>query len=171
MRERNSHCGFCGTRFVDGAGWPRTCAACGNITYLNPVPVAVMVLPVGDGVLCVRRNIAPKVGELALPGGYMGLGESWQDAAARELFEETGVRVDGKSVRDLLTRSTPDGRQLIVFGVGPDIRPRDLPAFVPNEETQEMVVIDAPRELAFTTHTEALALYWSRFRKPHGGAA
>jgi ADP-ribose pyrophosphatase YjhB (NUDIX family) len=42
-------------------------------------------------VLLVRRNIEPQIGQLALPGGYMNLGETWQQAGARELFEETGT--------------------------------------------------------------------------------
>jgi hypothetical protein len=37
---------------------------------------------------------------------------------------------------------------------------RDLPAFVPNEETQETCIVTAPQELAFSTHTEALREYF-----------
>ena len=38
---------------------------------------------------------------------------------------------------------------------------QDLPPFVPNEETQEVCVVTAPQELAFSTHTEALREYFA----------
>jgi 8-oxo-dGTP pyrophosphatase MutT (NUDIX family) len=39
----------------------------------------------------VRRAIPPARDTLALPGGFIDYGESWQNAAARELREETGI--------------------------------------------------------------------------------
>jgi ADP-ribose pyrophosphatase YjhB (NUDIX family) len=60
--------------------------------YRNPIPVVVLAVPVEDlGVLMVRR-VKPPAG-LALPSGYIEHGELWPDAAARELAEETGIRV------------------------------------------------------------------------------
>src|SRR4029079_9297124 len=88
---RNSHCGWCGALFAV-ATWPRACV-CGNTSYANPIPVAVVLLPVGDGLLTIRRGIPPQLGKLALPGGFMELGETWQESAARELREETGIVV------------------------------------------------------------------------------
>lgn len=88
--DRHAHCGPCGARFPEGLAFPRRCAACGHVTYVNPVPVAVLLLPVDDGLLVIRRAIEPRKGQLALPGGFIDLGESWQAAAARELREETG---------------------------------------------------------------------------------
>ena len=52
-----------------------------------------VVLLQGDAVLLARRGQAPALGEWSLPGGVQQLGESCEDAARRELAEETGLRV------------------------------------------------------------------------------
>ena len=60
-------CSFCGTRFPPSENWPRTCPACHNTTYRNPLPVAVMLVPVEEkGLLLIRRLVEPQAGKLAL---------------------------------------------------------------------------------------------------------
>jgi NADH pyrophosphatase NudC (nudix superfamily) len=83
MASRDSHCSYCGAAYAPEQPWPRRCAACGETTYRNPTPVAVAVLPVDDGVLVISRSIPPRAGLLALPGGFVDHGESWQRAVAR----------------------------------------------------------------------------------------
>ena len=65
--RKNAFCSYCGQPFIVDQAWPRTCGNCRQITYLNPLPVAIAVLPVDGGLLCVRRGIEPAVGELAFP--------------------------------------------------------------------------------------------------------
>src|SRR4051812_34328648 len=101
---QNSFCSYCGARYQPDATWPRVCAACGETTWRNPLPVAVALLPItmpegGPGLVVVRRDIDPGRGELSLPGGFMEVGESWQEAAVRELREETGISADAADVR------------------------------------------------------------------------
>jgi ADP-ribose pyrophosphatase len=45
-----------------------------------------------DRVLLVRRRDPPNAGQWAVPGGSIRLGETLQEAAEREVLEETGVR-------------------------------------------------------------------------------
>jgi ADP-ribose pyrophosphatase YjhB (NUDIX family) len=151
MPDRYAHCTFCGARFTANQPWPRRCAACGEVSYLNPKPVAVAVQPVGAGLLAVRRGIPPARDQLALPGGFVEVGETWQEAAIRELAEETGLAADPHAVRLFDTLSAPDGT-LLVFGLLPPIAA--LPDFAPNDETLELAVLDGPQELAFSLHTQ-----------------
>ncbi len=161
MFTQHSHCSYCGHPFEIDQAWPRVCAACGNTSFLNPLPVAVVLLPVDDGVLAVRRNIEPQIGRLALPGGYINRGESWQQAGARELLEETGVVIQPEGLREFRVKSAPRGTTLMIFGEAPALRSQDLPRFVPNAETQEICLLTAPQELAFSTHTETLQEYFA----------
>jgi ADP-ribose pyrophosphatase len=44
-------------------------------------------------VLLVRRGAAPALGLWAIPGGVLELGETLQEAAEREILEETGITI------------------------------------------------------------------------------
>ncbi len=156
---KDSHCSYCGTAFPADAPWPRRCARCGNATYRNPLPVSVVLLPIDDGLLLVRRVNNPQAGKLVLPGGFIEVGETWQEAGAREVFEETGFTVAPGGIRLFDALSAPDGT-LLVFGLAPPQSSRTLPPFVPSSETSEMTVARRPMELAFSTHTEVVARYW-----------
>lgn len=157
MPEKNSHCSYCGRAFEPGLRWPRRCAGCGRTSFVNPTPVAVVIQPVDGQVVLIRRGIEPGVGLLALPGGYMDLGESWQSAAAREMREETGIVIDPAGLVEFRVRSTPDGLLVVVFAVAPPLPRRSLPRFRPTDETTELVLVGEPCPLAFDLHTEVLA--------------
>jgi ADP-ribose pyrophosphatase YjhB (NUDIX family) len=162
VRRKNSHCSYCGQPFADAQPWPRTCAPCGNITYANPVPVAITLVPVDGGVLCIRRTIEPAIGEVALPGGFMEVHETWQEGCVRELREETGVVIDVDEVQLFRAYSAASEGFLLLFGLAAPRRLQDLPAFVHNEETSEMIVVQQPQELAFPLHTRVLREYFQQ---------
>jgi ADP-ribose pyrophosphatase YjhB (NUDIX family) len=121
------------------------------------LPVVVMLVPVEGGLLAVRRGIEPGRGKLALPGGYLGMDETWQEAGAREVFEETGVTIDPAGIREIAVRSTRDGA-LLIFGLAAPLAA--LPAFQYDAETLECAILEAPAELAFPLHTEIVAAYF-----------
>jgi 8-oxo-dGTP pyrophosphatase MutT (NUDIX family) len=152
MPDRYAHCTFCGARFMPGQPWPRRCAACGETSYLNPAPVAVVLQPVGDGLLVIRRG--------TLPGGYIEVGEAWQEAAVRELREETGLRADPDAVRLFDAASAPDGT-LLIFGLLPPAP--EVPAFR-SDESRGRGVLSEPAELGFDLHTRAADRWFAERR-------
>lgn len=161
---RNSHCSFCGERFAPDSLWPRECAGCGNKSYQNPLPVVVVLVPVGEGIVGVRRNIEPQKGTVTLPGGFLDLGESWQEGGRREVLEETGIEITGGELQLFEVMNGLDDT-LVIFGLAP---PQPAAALHPfsSEETQEVLLIERPREMGFTMHTEVLARYFRE--KAHG---
>lgn len=162
LYQKDACCSYCGHPFDPGQEWPRLCANCGNVTYRNPLPVSVVLLPVGSGLLTVRRNIAPGEGKLALPGGFIEAPETWQEAGARELLEETGIAVDPLALEPFDVVSTPDDT-LIVFGLAPPVDD-DLPPFRPGAESSQRVIIREPVEMAFPLHAQVVADYFNRRR-------
>lgn len=158
MYSQDSHCSFCGTQFPENLPWPRRCDNCSNTSYKNPLPVAVLLLPVDEGVLTIRRAVEPRKGQLALPGGFIEVGESWQAAAARELYEEAGINIDPAHVTLYQVHSAPDGTVLI-FGVAPPRQSVNLPLFIPTSESSERIIVTTPIPLAFPLHTAVLADY------------
>jgi len=164
---QHDHCSYCGTRYAEGLNWPRLCVGCGETTWSNPLPVAVVLLPVTDidghtGLVVVRRDIEPFRGELALPGGFIETGESWREAAVRELREETTLTAKADEVWLFDVHSS--SRSLLVFGILPARAADDLPEPTPTEEVTEWLVLTEPVRLAFPSHTEAMEAFFAGAR-------
>ncbi|RSM77321.1 NUDIX domain-containing protein [Kibdelosporangium aridum] len=162
--KRDAYCSSCGTAYADTSGYPRVCSGCGMQTWANPTPVAIVLVPVKDGsrtgLLVVRRAIPP-VGQLALVGGFVDQGETWQQAGARELCEEAGMLVDSATLQPMWFTSTePDPRHVLLFSLALEMQASDLPPFTPNSEASERGVIFGPRGLAFSLHEEAALKYF-----------
>ncbi|MQS35890.1 NUDIX domain-containing protein [Streptomyces katsurahamanus] len=156
---KDSYCGNCGAPYGSAAGWPRTCPACGDTAYRNPLPVAVALQPVcdadGAGLVVITRAIEPGRGGIALPGGFIDFGEEWQEAVVRELAEETGIQAAARDVRLADALSAPSGH-LLLFGLLPERPAGELPPAAPTDETTGRHLLRTPAELAFPLHTTAV---------------
>ncbi len=179
MRDR--FCSYCGTAYAEPLSYPRTCinAACGVTVWSNPIPVCVALVPVrrGDevGLLALRRGIEPRLGLLALPGGFLEDHESWQGGAARELREEVDVVIDPKSLRPFwYASSAPRPNRVLLFSEATPVDLASLPPFTPNHETLERGVVWGPDGLdevfAFPLHAEAARRWFDAagVTGPHG---
>jgi ADP-ribose pyrophosphatase YjhB (NUDIX family) len=93
-------CNACGHavefRVPEGDHLPRhLCPNCGHIQYHNPKVIVGVVPEAADGrVLMCRRNIEPRLGLWTFPAGFMELGETSAQGAAREALEEAQATVD-----------------------------------------------------------------------------
>jgi ADP-ribose pyrophosphatase YjhB (NUDIX family) len=97
-------CSACGHEVVyrvpdDGDHLPRhVCPACKTVHYLNPKLIVGVIPEAADGrILMCKRNIEPRFGKWTFPAGFMELGETSAQGAAREALEESQaeVEVDG----------------------------------------------------------------------------
>lgn len=131
----------------------------GHEEWFSPKPVAVAILRVGPTVVLVQRAIAPKIGDWCLPGGFVQRGETFAAAAARELFEETGISVPIANFMYLCEAAVLEAGVNLVFFVAywPDNTP--LPAFVHDHESFAVTtcsMTQLPENMAFPTHVEAI---------------
>lgn len=72
----------------------KQCSTCGFVYYFNPSSAVACFIknPQGE-LLCVRRAKEPAKGTLDLPGGFVDMHESAEEAARREVKEETGLEL------------------------------------------------------------------------------
>ncbi len=107
------------------------CADCGYVMYDNPKIIVGSVVAVGDRVLMCRRAIEPRKGFWTLPAGYMELGETLQEGAAREAREEAEAAITTEGILGVFDIARIGQVQVIfrarftdpeqpVFGPGPE---------------------------------------------------
>jgi len=159
------HCRKCGHKVEkrlpdDGDSRERDiCTVCSTVHYINPLNVVGTVPILGDRVLLCKRNIEPRWGKWTLPAGFMELGESTAQGAARETREEAGALFE---MEDLFTvMSVPRVGQVHLY-----YRARlTSELFEPGHETLEARLFREDEipwdELAFRTVRETLLRYFA----------
>ncbi|MBE7939936.1 MULTISPECIES: NUDIX hydrolase [Ramlibacter] len=163
------HCRNCGAAVVlrvpdDGDTRQRAvCPVCNTIHYQNPLNVVGTVPYLGDRVLLCKRNIEPRWGKWTLPAGFMELGESTAQGAARETDEEAGAQIVMEGLQSML--SVPRVGQVHIY-----YRARLLSeTFNPGHETLETRMFTEDEvpwdELAFRTVRETLRCYFEDRRR------
>jgi ADP-ribose pyrophosphatase YjhB (NUDIX family) len=70
------------------------CRGCGYIHYVNPKIIAGCIIEQDGKYLLCQRAIPPRPGTWTLPAGFMESGETTEQAALREVWEESGVRAE-----------------------------------------------------------------------------
>lgn len=163
-RPRIRHCRACGSAVTyrvpaDDNRERAMCGSCQHIDYENPLNVVGTVPVWEDSVLLCRRNIEPRHGFWTLPAGFMELGETTAEGAARETDEEAGAQIE---IGELFTlMNVPRVGQVHLY-----YRARLLSdRFNPGHETQEARLFTEAEipwdEIAFRTVKETLEAYFA----------
>ena len=111
-RRRHGHCAVCGqpSEARDG-GWKRQCPACEAEHFPRTDPVVIMLAYHGDRCMLGRQEAWPK-GMFSALAGFLEPGESIEEACARELAEEAGLRT--RKVRYHSTQPWPYPSSLMI---------------------------------------------------------
>lgn len=142
------------------------CPSCGTIQYVNPKMVVGCIPEAEDGrILMCRRNIEPRLGKWTFPAGFLEVGETSDEGAARETLEEALADVEITGLLCLL--DIPQVHQMyLVYRA----RLRPGSGFGPTHESSEVRLMEEaeiPWEgLAFPTIVTALELFFEDRR--HG---
>ncbi|MCC5780525.1 NUDIX domain-containing protein [Nitratireductor sp. B36] len=129
----------------------------GRVVYDNTPTVVAVLVPYGKKLLAIRRGNDPGKGLLGLPGGYHMRGETWQEAGAREVLEETGITIRPDQLRLISMETDEYGNNLVIARCpGPQ---RCVDPITTPEEVQEIVYLEkTPRvkDVAFPRHHYAM---------------
>ena len=91
--ERHGFCANCGAQTeMRDAGYRRHCKTCATDHFPRTDPVIIIAVRHGNRMLLGRQNSWPE-GMYSTLAGFMEPGETIEEAARREVFEEAGVRV------------------------------------------------------------------------------
>jgi ADP-ribose pyrophosphatase YjhB (NUDIX family) len=136
MRAPIKFCNKCGREVVsevpDGDNRARlVCKHCRAVHYVNPLIVAGCVAVYEDSVLLCKRAIEPRSGYWTVPAGFMEIGESVSEAAARETWEEACAKVELGALTTVV--DVIQARQVHIFFEGSMTEP----VFAAGDETLE----------------------------------
>ncbi|HVB60950.1 MAG TPA: NUDIX hydrolase [Ktedonobacteraceae bacterium] len=141
IMPRFKYCPMCATPLVEQDiyhGLRLTCPDCGFINFLEPKVVAVIVIEDEDKILLGKRNIDPGMGRWSFVSGYVERGEKLEEAAIREVKEETNL--DVRLERLIGIYSERDNPHIVIA----------FAASITNNNTNEIVAQpDEVSELAF----------------------
>jgi ADP-ribose pyrophosphatase YjhB (NUDIX family) len=158
--EDVNHCPRCGQ--PPSIDFPRSirCPACGYGAYYNPKPVACAIPRDESGRLwLLRRGFEPNVGKWSMPGGFVDLGESVEDAAKREVMEEMAIEIELTGLVGVYSRAEDRTVVVVYAAIARGIPSRTEEAL----EVRAFAPVDIPwQTLAFWSDERALRDHLSR---------
>jgi len=158
-------CSACGASLIleipEGDNRERhVCGQCETIHYVNPKNVVGCLLSWQGRILLCKRAIEPRSGYWTLPAGFMENGESTQQGAAREAFEEAHAQAQDLQLFGVYNLPRISQVYIMFSGVLKD-------GFAEaGEESLEVRLFDEDeipwQELAFPVVVEALQRYYEQ---------
>jgi len=113
------YCGECGQSLVKvtlgGDALERSmCVSCGRISYENPKVLVWCFAHWQQRILLCRRAHEPARGLWNPPAGFVEMGETLEEAAAREMYEEVGLRLSPAHLTLYRVASIPHMNEIYV---------------------------------------------------------
>jgi|TARA_Y100000996_G_scaffold282363_1_gene222861 ADP-ribose pyrophosphatase YjhB (NUDIX family) len=135
------------------------CEHCSTIHYQNPKPTATLICPKDDSILLGRRAFNPGKGEWGLPGGFMELNETLDEAAKRELKEETNL--DGRVTKILGTCSHYGSIFGDILLIGLEVQIDNWSSMIAGDDVAELELFNINKlpALAFDCHRKIVSYY------------
>jgi ADP-ribose pyrophosphatase YjhB (NUDIX family) len=156
-----SHCGQPNNKIIPtGDNRERyVCSICDTIHYQNPRIIAGCLPIHGEQVLLCKRAIEPRLGRWTLPAGFMENGETTEEGALRESFEEANANIDVDGLYAIY--SLPQINQVHLFYRG-QLSDLDFKAGPESTEVALFDEADIPwDDLAFAVVTKTLQHYFA----------
>ncbi len=153
------YCPICATPLVEKhiySAQRLVCPACNYIHFLEPKVVTVVVLQYEGKFLLGRRNIDPAKGMWSFFSGYMERGEKVEEAAIREVKEETNLDVQ---LEQLIGIYSERGNPHVVIAYRASVRNNDIGALTAQlDEVSELAffALEKIPTLAFPTDQQIL---------------
>ena len=159
--EQIHYCQRCGSGVAEQLHQDRmrpVCTSCGTVVFLDPKVVAGVIAAVDGRVVMVRRNMEPGIGRWTFPAGFVDRGESVEEAAVREMVEESGLRVRISGLLGVYSRA---GEAIVLIVYSGDVTGGTLAA---GPEAQEAGLFDPGKlpPLAFERDTAIMADWMRR---------
>lgn len=162
LRQGFKYCPRCRAEMVDREAYGRVrrvCPECRFVQFIDPkVGAAVLALTEDNRALLVRRAVDPARGSWCLPGGFIEIGETPQQAASRECQEESGFEVEIDRLLDVYYYEDYRGSGILVLYRGTITNGHARPG----DDVQEVGLFgpdDLPEDIAFDSNIETLAMW------------
>jgi len=140
------------------------CPKCETIHYQNPKPTATLICTQNNQILLVKRAFNPAKGCWSLPGGFIELQETPEDAAKRELKEETNL--NGEVVKLLGHCSHFNSIFGDILLIGMLMKIENWTKLKAGDDASEAKLFDINNcpELAFECHNKIFLIYKNQIK-------
>ena len=171
-----SYCSSCGASSgsIDTSlSW--SCASSNTNHHKSPTPKAIAVVPIvqDDGVFVGLVGVVRKTetsNQILLPQSLVDVGEDAVCAAARTVFENTGLLIDLDDTTAVETYATNDGQHLLLAVQFPAISwelfNKAAQEFKTNTVASDLLVVDSTTPLELSDHETIVSKTCATFFRP-----
>ena len=161
--ERNRFCGKCGHELIHSdKERALECPNCKNLVYPKINPCVIVGVTNGDKLLLTRYKDPNRCADSALVAGFAEIGETIEECVAREVMEETGLKI--KNLRFYRSQPWPFSDSLL-FGFYCDVDDDKIPS--PDDE--EIAVAEWVERKDVPVRDEDVSLTAEMMKRFHDG--